>query len=106
MKLTGTQTAVINGTHIINRTYYDIESIEKLIAAYYERGGEVIEVIPGSLGYGTTICYGEGLKTAIIQEHYINCWSSGNTIHFYNKMPKKYAEMLEKYYEQQEQEES
>ena len=42
MRLTGTQTAVINGTRIINRTYYDIESIEKLITAYYERGGEVV----------------------------------------------------------------
>ncbi len=90
----------------MNRTFYSIESIENMIHKYYELGGDVVEVIPGCLGYGTTICYGDGLKTAIIQEHYLNEWSSGNTIRFYRKMPKKYADMLDKYYAEQDKEET
>ncbi len=40
------------------------------------------------------ILFGEGLKTTIINEVYLNCWSSGHTIRVYNKMPKKYEEIL------------
>jgi hypothetical protein len=47
--------------------HYTLKAIENLINNYVRRGGEVaLEVIEGSLGYGTTICYGEGLKTAVI----------------------------------------
>ena len=76
--------------------HYTIKAVEDLINRYVERGGEVaIEVVEGSLGYGTTICFGDGLKTAVIQEHFQNEWSSSHSIIMYNKMPKKYQLMLD-----------
>ena len=74
--------------------HYTIKSIEELINRYLERNGEVIEVIEGCLGYGTTICYGEGLKSTVIQEYFENSWSSSHTVRMYNKLPKKYEDML------------
>jgi hypothetical protein len=76
--------------------YYTIQSIENLMNRYIESGGEVaIEIVEGSLGYGTTICFGDGLKTAVIQEHFETAWSSIHTITMYNKLPKKYQLMLD-----------
>jgi len=76
--------------------HYTLSAVEDLINRYVERGGEVvIEIIPGSLGYGTTICFGDGLKTAVIQEHFENAWNSTHTITMYKKMPKKYQLMLD-----------
>jgi hypothetical protein len=75
--------------------HYTLSAVEDLINRYVERGGEVaIEIITGSLGYGTTICFGDGLKTAVIQERFQNEWSSTHTITMYNKLPKKYQLML------------
>ena len=77
-------------------THYRLSAVEDLINRYIERGGEVaIEIVEGSLGYGTTICFGDGLKTAVIQERFENAWSSTHTIIMYNKMPKKYQLMLD-----------
>jgi hypothetical protein len=76
-------------------THYTLKAVENLINRYVERGGEVaIEIVEGSLGYGTTICFGDGLKTAVIQEHFENSQSSTHTITMYNKLPKKYQLML------------
>lgn len=76
--------------------HYTLKAVEDLINRYVERGGEVaIEIVEGSLGYGTTICFGDGLKTAVIQEHFQNEWSSSHSIIMYNKMPKKYQLMLD-----------
>jgi hypothetical protein len=76
-------------------THYTLKAVEDLINRYVERGGEVaIEIVEGSLGYGTTICFGDGLKTAVIQERFQNEWSSTHTITMYNKLPKKYQLML------------
>ena len=80
-------------------TYYSVESINSLIDTYVSKGGECHELVPGCLGYGITMLIdrqGVGLKTFIIQEHYLNEWSSGNTVRGYNKTPKKYLDMLEK----------
>jgi hypothetical protein len=85
---------------------YTIKVVEETINNYHKRGGEVIEVAEGSLGYGTTICFGEGLKTTIIQEVYLNSWSSGHTIVSYNKCPKKYELMLKNWEARQELEEN
>lgn len=87
---------------MFKKATYTFESIEKLIQQYYERGGEVVEVVSGCLGYGTTICYGDGLKTAVIQERYVNEWSSTHTIRMYNKMPKKYADMIDAYWKNED----
>ena len=76
--------------------HYTIKAVEDLINRYVERGGEVaIEIVEGSLGYGTTICFGDGLKTAVIQEHFESAWSSTHSITMYKKMPKKYQLMLD-----------
>jgi hypothetical protein len=75
--------------------HYTIGAIEELIDNYIKKDGEVIEVIEGCLGYGTTICIGNGLKSTIIQEVFLNHWSSGHTIRMYNKLPKKYEKLLE-----------
>lgn len=80
---------------------YTCGAVEKLTQRYYEKGGEVIEVEPGSLGYGLTIMYGQGLKTTVVKEVYINAWSSGHKIRMYKKMPAKYKKMLHDYYERE-----
>lgn len=77
-------------------TWYTLEACENLMDNYIKRGGEVITVEEGTLGLGTVICYGGNLKTSVIQERYLNEWSSGHTIRMYNKMPKKYESMLSK----------
>lgn len=74
---------------------YDCNTIENLINNYYSKGGKIFEIYEGCLGYGKIILYGENLKTCIVTEKYINEWTSGHTIRFYNVCPKKYQEMLE-----------
>lgn len=74
---------------------YSCTACQQVIDKYIEKGGEIAEITPGTLGYGTTICYGDGLKTTIIQEVYVNEWSSAHKIRQYNKMPKKYESILE-----------
>ena len=69
---------------------YSLEACQKLIDRYIGRGGEVEEIREGILGLGKLVLTGEGLKTIIIEEVYINEWSSGHTIRKYNKTPKKY----------------
>ena len=79
-------------------TYYSVESIDSLINTYVKKGGECYELVEGVLGFGTTLLidFTGKLKTYVIQEHYLNEWSSGNTVRGYNKTPKKYLDMLEK----------
>lgn len=76
-------------------TYYTLEDVDKLIDRYIEKGGEVVTIREGSLGYGITLLQGPGLKTAIIQERYISAWSSGHTIRLYNQTPAKYTKLME-----------
>ena len=75
---------------------YSCVAVEKLIERYTNKGGEVTEIEEGVLGYGLLMLHGEGLKTTIVKEVPLNCWSSAHTIRTYNKCPKKYAEMLER----------
>ena len=76
--------------------YYSCEAIQNLINHYTKKGGDCWTLEEGSLGYGTTMLCGDGLKTAIVQERYLNEWSSGHTIRLYRKTPKKYLDMLDK----------
>ena len=76
-------------------TLYALEAVEQTINNWIEAGGEITTVKEGVLGYGLTICHGDGLRTAVITEVPLNCWSSAHKIRIYNKMPKKYQEMLE-----------
>lgn len=69
-------------------------AIQNLTDKYISKGGQVVELVEGILGYGTTICFGENLKCCIIQEVFESSWSSTHTIRFYNNMPKKYQSLL------------
>lgn len=81
---------------------YTTSACEDLMRRYWENGGECLEIEPGTLGLGLTICYGDGLKTAVIREIYINPWTSAHTVRFYNSMPKKYAAMIDDYFARSE----
>lgn len=74
---------------------YTLEAVEQTIDKWIAAGGQIDTVEEGTLGYGLTICHGEGLRTAVITEVPLNCWSSAHKIRIYNKMPKKYRQMLD-----------
>lgn len=76
-------------------TTYTLKSVENLIERYINKGGEVVTLSCGVLGYGTTLLIGKGLKTIVITERYVSDWSSTHTIRKYNKTPKKYLKALE-----------
>ena len=77
---------------------YTIEAAENLIRKYQERGATAIQIDEGCLGIGNWICYGNGLKTAIIEERAISCYSSGQAITMFNKrIPNKYKALIEEY---------
>jgi len=77
---------------------YTNEAVQNLINKYIDKDGEILEVIEGCLGYGTTICSAYGCKYAVIEEIFLNSWSSTHTIKFYNNLPKKYNNLLENLY--------
>lgn len=81
---------------------YSCSTVQNLIGQYLEKGGEVLTIEEGCLGYGLTILQGEGLKIAVITEVYLNEWSSAHKIRMYNKCPKKYKKMIEEYWERME----
>lgn len=80
-----------------NSAGWSFSDIENLINTYMNNGGEMYQIEEGSLGYGFIILhdYSHKLKTAIIQEYYINEWSSGHKVRFYNKCPQKYLKLIE-----------
>lgn len=76
---------------------YSCRAVENLINEYREKGGEFFQIEEGSLGRGFCILYDwtGHLKTYIINEVYLNEWSSGHKVRAYNKIPKKYQKILE-----------
>ena len=76
--------------------WYTLESCNNLMQKYYDKGGNCVTVCEGGLGLGTVVCYGDNLKTSIIQEHFVNSWSSVHTIRMYKRMPKKYEKLVSK----------
>ncbi len=76
-------------------TIYSWSDAQRLIDKYAESGREYSgHYIPGVL-VDSVIMTGDGLKTAIIKGVYLNEWSSGVTIRMYNKLPAKYARIVE-----------
>ena len=71
---------------------YTLKYCEDLISKYINiHKGEAETIKEGSLGLGTILLHGaEGKKSVVIQEVFLNAWSSGHTIKMYNKLPKKY----------------
>lgn len=74
---------------------YDLDFCEALMRVYAEIGGKVVTLQEGSLGLGLVLCYGYGLKTVVITEKYVNCWTSTHTIDVYSQIPEKYKTMLD-----------
>jgi hypothetical protein len=70
--------------------HYKLSDCERFINEYLELGGTTTAIEEGSLGLGVVVCKADGYKTAIIQEIYLNEWSSTHTVRLYNKTPKKY----------------
>jgi len=75
---------------------YDLTTCEKLIETYIDKfNGELYEVYQGTLGLGKLILYnGNGRKSIIIEEVYLNEWSSAHKIRMYNNLPKKYETLI------------
>jgi hypothetical protein len=72
---------------------YTSTAVENFIDKYIEKGGELITIEEGTLGWRTVLLRCHGFKTAIIKERFINSWSSGHTVRMYNKCPKKYLQI-------------
>ena len=83
-------------------TLYTLEVCENLIRKYYENDGYCITIEDGSLGIGTVLCFGEGLKTTVIHEKFLNEWSSAHSIRKYNKAPQKYQKIIDDFYNNEE----
>lgn len=77
--------------------YYDCAQVQNLIDRYTKEGGQTFQMREGTLGYGDLMLYDESgkLRTFIIHEVFQSCWSSVHAIRGYNKMPKKYKNMLD-----------
>ena len=73
---------------------YTTTTCDSLIQRYIEAGGHVTTLEEGTLGHGLTVCHGDGLKTAVIQEVALNEWSSVHKVRMYNTIPKKYAQKI------------
>ena len=75
---------------------YSKTAVDNLIQKYDNKTGGNFDIytIPGSLLDNYIIIAG-GYKTAIIKEVYINCWTSAYKITMYNKIPAKYAKVIE-----------
>lgn len=84
---------------VFNMRLYDNATVQILLDTYARRNAEIITIREGVLGYGSMIIFGEGLKTAVVTEVYLNEWSSGHKIILYNKTPKKYLKIIEDYQE-------
>lgn len=82
-------------------TLYSNTAIEKLYEKYIEEGGTITTLQEGTLGWGLTVMYGEGLKFAVVTEVYLNEWSSAHKIRMYNSPPKKYLKMIEEWEEEE-----
>jgi len=73
---------------------YSSTQVKNLIDKYISKNGTHTIIEEGCLGWGTVVCQGEGLKTAIIKEFYVNAWSSLHTVRFYNKTPKNWEKRV------------
>lgn len=86
-------------------TIYSYKTVDKLIKKYAEHtdnfnNGGIVTFYGGLCD--NYILYGDGLKTTIIREKYLNEWSSGSTIRMYNKTPKKYQRIIDLWLECEE----
>jgi hypothetical protein len=81
----------------MNQSLYTSGAIQELADYYIDNGGEVFEVVEGTLGWGTTVMVRDGWKSAVVQEVYVNEWSSAHKVRMYIRLPNKYQTMLDEY---------
>lgn len=75
---------------------YTYQQIDKLINKYSQfENSEILQTREGILGSGDWICTAPNKKTAIIKEVFVNSWISTHTVKFYNKIPKKYLNIIQ-----------
>lgn len=76
---------------------YTTSVIQNLIQDAIDQGYEVLTVTEGVLGYGTTVLISPKPEwyNFVIQEHYLNQWSSGHTVRRTQKFGKKLLEQIE-----------
>jgi len=77
---------------------YTLKTCQELIETYInEFKGSLFQLEEGSLGLGKLILYnGNGRKSIIIEEVFLNHWSSAHKIRMYNELPKKYKTLVNK----------
>jgi hypothetical protein len=73
---------------------YSTSEVDRLIAHYLDKGGEVYTLEEGCLGHGLMVMMGEGLKSCVVTEVFQNHWNSVHKVRLYNKLPKKYEQMM------------
>ena len=74
---------------------YSSEAVEKLADKYIARGGTVTKLRDSVLlEYGLAVFQAEGAKSTVVKDQYLNSWSSAYTVRMYNKLPKKYEDMI------------
>ena len=74
---------------------YNYQQIDKLINRYSEiENSQTVQISEGVLGSGNWILTAPNKKTIIINEVFVNSWSSTHTVKMYNKTPKKYLKFL------------
>lgn len=78
------------------RGLFDQSAYDRLALRYEKAGGQVAVLDEGSLLFGLVVMFGDGLKTVVVTEAYLNEWSSAYKIMRYNNMPAKYRAMLAK----------
>lgn len=73
---------------------YTTTQVDRLIEGYVNKGGEVTELEEGVLGHGKLVLHGADLRTFIVTEVPVNCWSSMHKVRAYNETPKKYLNLI------------
>lgn len=76
---------------------YTSGAVQQLADYYVENGGEVFEVEEGTLGWGLTLMVRDGWKSAVVRETYVNEWSSAHAVRMYERLPKKYKKLIDKF---------
>ncbi len=85
------------------RRMYTVSAINGLISEAVDAGYDVVTVEEGVLGFGTTVLIAprEGYYNFIVQERYLNEWSSGHTVRRTQKLSKAMIKQIDAVMEQQ-----
>lgn len=71
--------------------------VQKCIEFYQSKNNpRHIQLEEGCCGYGTFVITADGYKWMIVQEYYVNEWTSHHKVAFCNKLPKVWEQRIEK----------